>query len=365
MGLRLALIALCGSPIVTLSLLGFQPALTKSQREYGLNPPPLPEQHILDYKVEHHNQEIVVEGVCKGDESDVGCWKPNGEPDAKLSAEVRSMIKTQTPFGESQLRFNKKNRLLILRQTSTIDNKIRPTVGPGLSSYGLDTSRQDVNEGWSGVRTYSQMKERFRGNDPLITREVYLGWFDRGAKTTRYQHQFVDVTTEHIVIPPKVGRFKADRNDYEITQIKDESSQIPQPNSDWQTGGTLVGVRQINAVNPNTILNVLPANEKGVPYAGNNIHGDPIDLNEYNRLMKEWQREIQVAQKPGADHAKASPSRPQIGYLAWLLVDPYQGYPKGTNQAKIGIQPNKIKKLFVQIFHRRAVSLDNIHLDPK
>jgi hypothetical protein len=362
MGLRLGWVASIGGLVIWFSLLGIRPALATDHQEPDLKAPPLLEQHILDYKVEHDNQEIVIEGVCKGDENDVGCWKPNGEPDAKLTTDLRKMITTQSPFGGSQLKFNKKNRLLMVREITKIDNKQNPPQGLGLSSYATAPGSQYMSEGWDSLRTYSKMKDRFRADDPLDVHNVFIGWFDRATQTSSFKRQFVEVTSEHVVIPFKAGKFTAEGNEYDITQIKDMNVQ---PNTQGQTGSTLVRIRQTIVANPNTILNVLPANEKGVPYAGNNMQGDPIDLKEYDRLMNQWQLDIQEAQKPGADHTKPAPGQPQIGYLAWLVIDPYQGFPNSANQAQIGLSPNKIKKFFVQIFHRRAISLDNIHLDPK
>lgn len=132
------------------------------------------ERTITGAKIEMDDQRAEVIGICRYDETDVGCWSPNGSPNPALAKQVIAKLEEMAaaPHRHGQIPWNidKINRIVVT-ETSAHGSKPGPFAIEGLeggratSSISLDPRRQGIVK------------------PPYINRSAQFFWVDKGVKT--------------------------------------------------------------------------------------------------------------------------------------------------------------------------------------
>ncbi len=125
-------------------------------------------------KIEMDDQRAEVIGICRYDESDVGCWSPNGSPNPTLAKQVITKLEEMAaaPHRHGQIPWNldKINRIVVT-ETSTHGRKPGPFAIEGLdgaramSGMSLDQRRQGIQK------------------PPYLNRSAQFFWVENGQKS--------------------------------------------------------------------------------------------------------------------------------------------------------------------------------------
>jgi hypothetical protein len=342
-------------------------------------PPHQGEKVAVDYRIEMGQRTVEIEGVCKLTEDEAVCWKPNGEKNETLATELTSAIKAKTDTYSStfQFKFLKKNRILVLKTTT---KPIRSANGAQSYNYGLLNQYRggsEAVEGWTtGNNTFGSSNGT--GFDQTqVERQVLVGSFNKETKAFPLRYQFTSSIPDRKVIPFTKGQFTFDGNSYEIVSISDKPEPGSQPNNMYMGSNrpgakpqkmTYVKIQVVSISNPDTILNLVPADDTGLPYAGLNDKGEPISQAEMQKLRDEANRKMMEDQKAGRPYEYSKTMRMTSNYIQQIMLDP--GFSYGVAQSKglfnvaINVEVSKIKKLSVTISNRTVFVFDKIKLDP-
>ena len=343
-------------------------------------PPKQGEKVADNFHIEMGDHAVEVEGICKLTEDSAVCWKPDGGKNESLAAELTNAIKSKNDNYSStfQFKFLKKNRVLVLKSV------VKPTKsGTSMSyNYGL---MNDSYGGMEGREAWTTGNSAFSGSsgsgfDQTRTeRQVLTGAFNKDTKTFPLRYQFTNSSMERKVIPFAKGRFMIDGNSYEILSISDKPD-AGNPGNNMYMGGmngmnpgakpqkmTYIKIQVVSITNPNMILNLSPADDSGMPFAGLSDKGEPISAAEMRKQQEAENKKMMEDQKAGKGYNYNGMNRMR-NYIQSIGLDPsyynMPGRPQGPIASALNVETSKIKKLSVMISNRTVFVFDKIHLDP-
>ncbi|MEI8281281.1 MAG: hypothetical protein WCG75_02640 [Armatimonadota bacterium] len=338
-------------------------------------PPKQGEKVAENNRIEVGPKSVEVEGVCKLTEDSAVCWRPNGEKNETLAAELTSAIKSKADSYSNtfQFKFMKKNRILVIK---TVTKPMKSgTDNMGSYSLGLMNDYSGMSEGREGWSNGNSAFSGSNGNgfDQTQTdRQVLTGAFNKETKTFPLRYQYTTLNRMPKVIPFSKGQFTIEGNTYEIVSVSDKP-ESGQPNNMMYGGGVQPGMKppkytyvKINVVkitNPYTILNLSPADDSGMPYSGLNANGEPISAAEMRKMQEEENKKMMEAQKSGKPYAYNGMGRGMGNYIQSINLDPANDMRMGAMGRAINVDISKIKKLSVSISTRTVFVFDKIKLD--
>ena len=342
-------------------------------------PPRQGEKVAENYRFEIGLKTVEVEGVCKLTEDEAFCWKPDGEKNESLATELTNAIKSKTDTYSNtfQFKFMKKNRILVVK---TITKPTKPGTN-GMSSYSLGLMNEnfggsEMQEGWANGNSAFSSSNGSSFDQTQTERQVLTGAFKKETKTFPLRYQFTTNSMERKVIPFTKGQFTVDGNSYEIVSISDKP-EAGQSNGMYMGGMqpgskppkyTYIKLQVVKITNPNTILNIYPADDSGAPYAGLNEKGEPISSEQMRKQREEENKKMMEASRAGKPYNYNGINRLNgMNYIQSITLDPAYNYGRspttGMSNFGINVEASKIKKLSVSISNRTVFVFVKIKLD--
>lgn len=328
-------------------------------------PPKAGETVAQDFKIESGDRTVEVEGVCKLTEDEAICWKPNGTANDPLATELTNAIKSKTDSYSStfQFRFQKKNRILVLK---TVTAPPKPNSPGGAMSNGILNQMyggSEFMEGWTNQSSVFSSSSSTSFDQSRTERQVLTGAFNRETKTFPLRYQFTQYSnTNRKTIPFKKGTFEIEGNVYEITSISDGAKDgiYRGPGMNANTKFTSISIKIIKVANPNVVVNLAAADENGNPYGGLDAKGNPVSQSEMAKIREEESKKMMEASRSG----KPYQSTYMNNYINQLSLDPqYLNRSGMVNGQSINVEASKIKNLVAFVQFRTIFVFDKIHLD--
>ncbi|MBS1701915.1 MAG: hypothetical protein JST12_09660 [Armatimonadetes bacterium] len=321
-------------------------------------------QTIKGYSLTVSNRTVEVEGICKVSEDSIECWKPDGTKDKAITEEF---IKTcegnpNNPPPQAQFRFNRKNRILMLK---AVTKAAKPGDLP--FSYGLvyaDGGPQ--SETWTSNTIFSSYNASATGDHEQVEHIYLCGSFDKTTETHPLQYQFTQLNTGKSVIDFKKSTFEINGNKFEIMDILDNPSKPPtvtggfgfnpQPNQKV----TYLKIKPISLVDPSTIVQLSPANQKGEMYVTLDEKGHPLTAAEWQKRSQDQIRQGKVIGGP-----QFGPGFGRRPISMQSALDPTYMKPGTPVYIRFDLDRKAIHKLVLTSNHRTIYNFDPIYLDPK
>ena len=356
--------------------LGMSPLLKLAHLSQTI--PNIPDVPAKDFRIELGSHSVEIEGVCSMNESAVLCWKPNGSRNDALTAEVTQVLtKGSSNASQSfQLKFNMKNRLLILKSTDQ-PYKIGANSVFGNALTNDFISGKEPTEGWKNSNNPFPFVPP-QPNQPQVSREVLLGSFLPDTKSYPLRHQLVKSTLQFSTIHFKTGPFTIEGNTYEIVNISDK-----QANGNFRDNGLMMGTfggkmipvkrtyvtfRPVKITNPAIIMNFSPADDSGQPLPGLDETGNVLSKSESQRQTKKLMDALAEAKKTGVQPNFYDPDILPPMHIETMQLDPFQmiRFQPLTKsiECHTNVEPSKIKKLSVNMSYRTNFVFEQIALDP-
>ncbi len=343
-------------------------------------PPRQGEKVAENFRFEVGLKTIEVEGVCKLTEEEAICWKPDGQKNDALATELTNAIKSKSDNYSNtfQFKFTKKNRILVVK---TITKPMKPG-GQGFTSYSLGLMNEynggsEMQEGWANGNSAFSGSNGSSFDQTQTERQVLTGAFSKETKTFPLRYQFTNNSNERKVIPFAKGQFTIEGNSYEIVSINDKPDAGQASNGIYMGGMppgskppkyTYLKIQVVKITNPYTILNLSPADDSGMPYAGLNEKGEPITTAELQRIREGENKKMMEAQRSGKPYNYDSMNRMNgMNHIQSINLDPSFNYGRdpstGIFISAVNMDMSKIKKLSVGISKRTVFVFDKIKLD--
>ena len=338
----------------------------------GNNPngaPPKPGEIIAkNYTLEFPGNTIEIHGVCKLDDADLVCWKPDGTKSKAVADEIsEGMRKTKVDFLRTfQFELGKHNRILLVRKTIA-SGAVTSWQSPYHPSPYTGNSFDNWNDRGMTITNPDSSLSKF----PRTELSVLTGSFGSGITSFPLRYQSLKLIQTSITIPVKAGPFKVEGNEYRVESVSDSPTIRNQfgfsggrSSESTPTKKTYIKVRAIKIVDPDIVFSLHAASEKGVNFGGTDKNGEPISALEYmNQTLQQIKSDAE-AQKTGKN--PYSPDR----WNSWehsispIHIDPRSEMRQGSFEESISLERGKIKTFAIYAQKRTIYIFDNIRLDP-
>lgn len=302
-------------------------------------------------------------GVCKVQEEGMSCWRPNGRTDEQLAIELKDALKTKDPQErrDFQLRFGKKNRILVLKRT----NQIR-TNEPILIPYiprSDDTSDNYWRIGYSAPLLGDENKTQ-QGQSDLLT---MFGSFDANETSVPMRFQSNTNGPRPSPIPFAIGEFSVGLNSYRITAISGKSVNNYYGGSQAEKFPRVTTHFTLEAVNirdRNSIITFSPADADGLPYIAYNAKHELMNSNQYSKQIGDWTERWNEAVKKGNTSNRILQQNYFPSMITPMVVDNADMTRKGKYEGILDVSLSKVKKISFSVQKRTVYIFDSIKLDP-
>ncbi len=287
---------------------------------------------------------IEIIGVCKFADSGAVCWGPNGDPsDEATKAGNQLLTKNDNGHSEIRLAFNRKNRLLLVKESPRTDEE-RPY------PFNYTGGKYEANSGESDHWIHFCSREAVTWNSDQsfekITHSLYVGKFSKQETQSSFRYQVTNFDSKKVDIPLRLGTFRVEGNTYSILKLTSDSSRA-----------TLVTIATKSIKNSNLTFQISPADESGEAYGGFDINGSPIVESEaQNRIYDTVQQSIKD-QMAGKKSTWTPPMTVTKGYLDSNILIP--------TTIRFNVDRSKISRLSLLVGRRTVTVIESIKLDPK
>lgn len=303
----------------------------------------------LTKKWEKGGSSLELVGVCHITEDDIRAWNADGEESSELKSRVESSLSSRDT-SSIQLRYGKKNRLLVFKSTQTYS-----MTGPGIQ-YGAPRvegvgARRDYNGGSSYLNLGSESM-RSADQNTSIDYQTFFVAADPSESTTVAHLVQTEAMSATGTLPLKVGAaVTVEGVTMTIASISKggEDSQTRmmygQPGATWTVKVKLSG----------------PWPE-GVRFSaslgqGMQVDGEGNPLSE-KQMMDRQRRMTEMMQKGG----NISPG--SLPVMRYGQMQEVGGLGAGQTYS-LSVNPKHVKELVVRGTRQRRIDITNIPLDPK
>jgi hypothetical protein len=309
---------------------------------------------VRDFVAELGDRKIEVEGVCSLSEDALDCWKPSGEKNPELQAEIDKYLTEKKNDYANMFRFsyNKKNRLLALKTTylPKPDSSHPVSFAGVLQEQYSDSNAKNI---WRSVSYISSA-----GGDPRSERtekRLLLGSFDNQRTKADLPYFFNSPAVQKGTHPVKPGQISIGGNVYEILSITTREEKRDMNKS---IKYTQFQVKLVKISDPDLILYLSAANSDGKPYMGFDAKGKPLLAEEFMKYMQS-----QIITKGG--NSGFGSIQPNSVY--GMSIDPLSSVRPSTDilMLQTNLEPTRFQTLALSVVKRTTFAFDNIHLDSK
>ena len=355
------------------SILGISAAVVGA-RQLGADdnpnsaPPQLGEIVAKNYSLEFPGNTTEIYGVCKLDDAELVCWKPNGTKNKAIADEIsEGMKKTKVDFLRTfQFELGKHNRILLVRKTLAYG-----AVTSWQSPYHPSPYRSNSSDGWNDRGLNIVDPDSNPSKYPRTEIAVLTGSFGLSVTSFPLRYQSLKFIQKSITIPVRAGKFKVEGNEYLVESVSDSPTIKNQfggsGGRSWEqtpTKKTYIKIKAIKIVDPDIILSLHAASDQGVDFGGTDINGEPISSLVFMNLALQQIKSDAEAQKAGKN--LYSPDR----WNSWqhsispISIDARSEFRKGSFEESISLERRKIKTFAIHAQKRTIYIFDNIQLNP-
>jgi hypothetical protein len=210
---------------------------------------------------------------------------------------------------------------------------------------------------------------------PKFTREVVSGFFD--SKTRRFSasyRQFVSGMSRSS-IPCLAKPFTVEGNTFQITDVSDTPPKGSQFAEISRMGNfypwsipqkfTYFSFQLQKITNPSLVLNLMPADETGIPYGGLDNQGNILSKEESDKRTKNLMKMLEESKRTGKQPQYYDPAILPPMSIEALQIDPSNILERNqTIYFRTNVERTKIKALSIAKSYRTNYVFNNIALDP-
>lgn len=294
---------------------------------------------------------LEVEGVCRFDESSIACWDADGHSAEDVRQLIESSLTKQPEYGNLQIRYGMKNRIVVIRQTSV------PVVnGVGeRRNLSVMTVGSDPRFG-SGYVNLQEASTPWKPGEPQVRHEARLFAADKQARETQMRVMMSEPMTREVDLPLQVGG-KASLNGctFRVMSI----GNAPPDSAGWVGGSPnarVWSVKLAESGKPDRPASFFP-HVKTPTYVDK--AGKLVDQNTF----MEWQRKRMEAYRTPGPHEY----RPEDEPYRMVNVNMRRTVRMSGEETEIvmNVDPKLLGKITMGGSYMRTIDITGIPLDPK
>lgn len=329
---------------------GGSPSTSKPARPEITRPEPPKADESVAGAYEAGGTKIEIEGGCKITEDAIACWKADGSANPDLEAKVKESFENSQNYGgpSYQLRYGKKNRVIVFRTTTANSIEGRP-VHVGIVQVGSDQMAGSyINLNLNDMTGHDPSQPNVRYEARSVSTE-------KGETTTTARLTVMESLPDRPLLDCKVGASAVIGGvTYTISSIEPYKADLNRyPGMTQMATWKITFKKSGKSERPMNVM-IMGMSGKGSQISYATKAGDPVTQEEYQKAMTD-------AMRAGG----ASMNAMQQRYVQAMASPFFGDRPPTEDKAifTIGINPKKLPKLGLTASYGKTVDLTGIPLD--